>query len=103
MTTETKTRHQPLALFEQETIINFNKGETTAYIFTYEKTWQRRLESLGYKPTMNNGRGGKEYQVPKDRVPMPRAKRRVSEATKKKMTAVLARARVAKQGILITS
>ena len=33
-----------LTNYEQETIINFNKAEDTAYIFTYEKTWQQHLE-----------------------------------------------------------
>jgi hypothetical protein len=27
---------------EQETIINFNKGEKLASIFTYDRRWQRR-------------------------------------------------------------
>jgi len=83
-----------LTLYEQETIINFNKGEDIAYIFTYEKTWQKHLEKkLGLKPTMDNGFGGKEYTLPKGLIPMPRAKRQYSEQTKKKMAARLARIR----------
>ena len=55
--------------YEQETIINFNKAEDTAYIFTYEKTWQKHLEGrLGLKPVMGNGFGGKEYELPKSRM-----------------------------------
>jgi len=96
MTTEVKERQRRrgLSAYEQETIINFNKEESIAYIFTYEKTWQRHLERrLGLKPTMDNGHGGKEYQLPKGLIPMPRAKRRYSEQAKKKMAARLARIR----------
>ena len=40
-----------LSNYEQETIINFNKAEDIAHIFTYEKTWQQHLEGrLGLKP-----------------------------------------------------
>ncbi len=79
-----------LEKFEQETIINFNKGEKTASIFTYEKTWQRHLEKkLGLKPIMVNSFGGKEYEIDKSRIKMPHAKRRLS----KKQRGVLATAR----------
>ena len=95
MTTEVKEkRRRGLSAYEQETIINFNKEESIAYIFTYEKTWQKHLEQrLGLKPVMDNGYGGKEYQLPKGLIPMPRAKRQYSEQTKKKMAARLARIR----------
>ena len=102
MTTEVKEkRRRGLSAYEQETIINFNKEESIAYVFTYEKTWQRHLERrLGLKPTMNNGHGGKEYQLPKSSIPMPRAKRRYSEQTKKKMAARLARVRGKQHSLL---
>ena len=88
------TKRKGLSAYEQETIINFNKEESIAYIFTYEKTWQKHLEQrLGLKPVMDNGFGGKEYQLPKGLIPMPRAKRQYSEQTKKKMAARLARIR----------
>ena len=95
MTTEVKERKRhDLSAYEQETIINFNKEENIAYIFTYEKTWQKHLEQrLGLKPVMDNGFGGKEYQLPKGLIPMPRAKRQYSEQTKKKMAERLARIR----------
>lgn len=95
MTTEVKVKnHQNLSAYEQETIINFNKEGSIAYIFTYERTWQKHLEQrLGLKPLMNNGFGGKEYQLPKGLISMPRAKRQYSEQTKKKMAARLARIR----------
>ena len=75
-----------LSAYEQETIILFNRGEDTATIFTYEKTWQKHLESkLGLKPIMDNGFGGKEYELPKSRIKPPRAPRRLSESAKKKL------------------
>jgi hypothetical protein len=44
MATEKKetTMRKGLSRREQETIINFNKEESVAYIFTYEKTWQKQ-------------------------------------------------------------
>lgn len=75
-----------LSNYEQETIINFNKDEAIAHIFTYEKTWQRHLEKrLGLKPTMDNGYGGKEYQIPKKRIRPPRAPVRLSVEARAKL------------------
>ena len=72
---------------EQETIINFNKEENIAYIFTYEKTWQKHLEmQLGLKPVMDNRFGGREYELPKKMVRPPRAPRILSDSTKEKLT-----------------
>ena len=72
-----------LTNYEQETIINFNKAEDVAYIFTYDKTWQRHLEQrLGLQPVMDNGFGGKEYRIDKKRIPMPRAPRKLSAEAK---------------------
>ena len=69
-----------LSKYEQETIITFNKEDDVAYIFTYEKTWQRHLEKkLGLKPTMNNGKEGKEYQIDKKRIKMPHAPRKTKK------------------------
>ncbi len=83
-----------LTRYEKETTIGFNQEESIAYVFTYERTWQKHLEQrLGLKPVMDNGYGGKEYQLPKGLIPMPRAKRQYSEQTKKKMAARLARIR----------
>ena len=71
---------------EKETIIIFNQEESIGYIFTHEKTWQKHLErKLGLKPTMNNGFGGKEYQLPKSMIKPPRAPRRLSGETKKRL------------------
>ena len=75
-----------LTSYEQETIINFNKEEKIAYIFTYEKTWQKHLAGkLGLKPVMDNGFGGKEYKLPKKMIKPPRAPRKLSEETKTKL------------------
>ncbi len=75
-----------LTNYEQETIINFNKGGDIAYIFTYEKTWQKHLEKrLGLKPTLDNGFGGKGYQMDKKRISMPRAPRKLSDSAKRKL------------------
>ena len=75
-----------LTNYEQETIINFNKAEDIAYIFTYEKTWQNHLEGrLGLKPVMDNGFGGKEYELPKSRIKPPRVPRKLSASAKKKL------------------
>ena len=63
-----------LSNYEKETIINFNKAEDTASIFTYEKAWQKHLEKkLGLKPVMENGFGGKGYEIEKKRIRPPRA------------------------------
>ena len=75
-----------LTAYEKETIIIFNQEESIGYIFTHEKTWQKHLErKLGLKPTMNNGFGGKEYQLPKSMIKPPRAPRRLSGETKKRL------------------
>ena len=75
-----------LTNYEQETIINFNKAEDVAYIFTYEKTWQKHLEGkLGLKPLRDNGHGGREYEIDKKRIKPPRAPRKLSDSTKKKL------------------
>jgi len=61
-----KQMRRRLSNYEQETIINFNKDEAIAHNFTYEKTWQQHLEKrLGLKPTMDNGFGGREYEIDK--------------------------------------
>jgi len=66
--------------YEQETVINFNKAEKIAYIFTYEKTWQNHIEKrFKIKPVYDNGHGGKEYELPKDRIKKPCPKRRRSD------------------------
>jgi len=76
-----------LSAYEQETIISFNKAENIAHIFTYEKTWQRHLEGkLGLKPVMDNGFGGKEYEIEKKRIRPPRTPVRLSVEARAKLT-----------------
>jgi predicted mannosyl-3-phosphoglycerate phosphatase (HAD superfamily) len=77
-----------------ETVINFNEGNATAYLFTYETAWQKHLEQkLGLKPTLVNDSGGKGYQLPKSLIHMPQAKRRVSDERKVALQNTLAKAR----------
>jgi len=76
-----------LSNYEKETIITFNKAEDIAYIFTYDKTWQKHLEKkLGLKPTMDNGFGGKEYEIEKRRIRPPRAPVKLSAEARAKLS-----------------
>ena len=82
-----KAMSKKLTSYEQETIINFNKAENVAHIFTYEKTWQQHLEKrLGLKPSMNNGFGGKEYEIDKKRIRPPRVPVRLSAEARARLT-----------------
>jgi len=80
------TRKTPLTNEEKETIINFNKAEPMANIFTYEESWQKHLEKrLGLKPIHDNGFGGREYLIDKKRIRPPRAPVKLSAEQKQKM------------------
>lgn len=71
---------------ERETTINFNESKESAHIFTYNKAWQKRLEQgLGLTPTMNNGFGGREYDIDKKRIPMPRAPKKLSPEARQRI------------------
>ena len=81
--------------YEQETTINFNEAGNIANIFTYNKTWQRHLESrLGLKPLYINSYGGREYELPKNRIKPPRAPKKLSASTKKKLIENLRRTHI---------
>ena len=83
-----------LSNYEQETIINFNKDEAIAHIFTYEKVWQQHLEKrLGLKPTMDNGFGGKGYEIDKKRIRPPRAPVKLSAEARAKLAGRLHQSR----------
>ncbi len=83
-----------MELWEKETIINFNYEDATAYIFTYNVRWQSHIEArLGCKPTRDNGHGGKDYEIPKKFLRLPRAPRKLSEETKKRLAQNLAKSR----------
>jgi len=69
--------------FEKETIINWNQEDNKAYIFTYDKGFQQHMKKLGCKPVGNNRHGAKSYEIPKNWVPLPRKKRKVTEAMRK--------------------
>ena len=91
-----------LSRYEQETLINFNKAEDIAHIFTYEKTWQLHLEKrLGLKPTMDNGFGGKEYEIDKKRIRPPRAPIKLSAEARAKRASQLHHSRVLRARKLI--
>lgn len=86
--------NRSLSLDERETIITFDETPADAVIFTYNKKWQSRLEQkLGIKPTFNNGYGGREYHIPKKRIPMPRVPRKLSPEQREKLANRLREAR----------
>jgi len=69
---------------ERETLISFDETPSEAVIFTYNKRWQKHLEErLGLKPVFNNGYGGKEYHIAKNRISMPRVPRKLSPKQRK--------------------
>jgi len=75
-----------LTKYERETIVNFNEEEEVAYIFTYRKDWQRKLESMGYKPDFENIHKGRGYRVPKSLViKPPRKNKRLSQKQKENL------------------
>jgi len=83
-----------LTKYERETIINFNEGDDMASIFTYNRAWQKHLEKrLGLKTTMDNGYGGKEYQIPKKRIRPPRAPVKLSAEARAKLAERLRQSR----------
>ncbi len=86
---------EKLTNYEQETIINFNKEEKIAYIFTYDRRWQKHLEKkLGLKPVKDNGFGGRDYELPKSTIKLPRAPRKLSDSAKEKLAERLHQNRV---------
>jgi hypothetical protein len=73
-------RGRNLDKYELETVINFNKSNEDAVIFTYEGAWQRHIEKkMGIKPYLDNGFGGKGYKVPKKQIRKPSVKRFFSD------------------------
>jgi len=75
-----------LTKYERETIIIFNEADEMASIYTHSRSWQRHLEKkFGLKPTMDNGYGGKEYEIDKKQIKPPRAPRNLSPEDKAKI------------------
>lgn len=71
---------------EQETIINFNEAEDTAYIYTCSKAWIRHMEKeLGLKPTEVHGSYARDYACPKAWIKKPRRPRQLSEEQKRRL------------------
>jgi len=84
-----------LSGYEKETIITWNEAEATAYVFTYNHSWQRHLEGkLGLQPVTDNGYGGKEYQLDKKRIRPPRAPVKLSAEARAKRADQLRQSRV---------
>jgi len=89
-----------LTAAEKETIVSFDQTPDAAVIFTYDKGWQKQLEKiLGLKPTMDNGYGGRQYEIDKKRIRPPRAPRKLSVEAKKKLANGLKKGRQKKQRI----
>ena len=90
-----------LTAAEKQTIIDFDQTSEPAVIFTYDKGWQRRLAKLpGVTMTLDNGYGGKQYEIDKKRIRPPRAPRKISAETKKRLANGLKRGRQKKRRIL---
>jgi len=76
-----------LSLLEQETIINFNREEAEATIYTHDPSLKRKLDKLCstipdiYIKRSDNGAGGVTYALPKNLISVrtPRAKKNLSE------------------------
>ena len=76
-----------LTNYEKETIINFNEADNIASIFTCNKSWQKHLEKrLGLRPIMDNGYGGRGYEIPKKRIRPPRAPVKLSPEARAKLS-----------------
>jgi len=88
-----------LPKLEQETIITFIEEEKQAYIFTYNKAWQGHLEQkLKLKPVYKNSCGGREYELSKKLIKMPRAPKNLSAEERKIIGERLHRNRVLSSG-----
>lgn len=93
-TTKPRIKMPALTSEEKETLISFDETPEDAAIFTYNKAWQAHLENrLGLRPTMDNGYGGKEYQIPKKRIRMPMPPRRLSAEQRQELGERLRKAR----------
>jgi hypothetical protein len=83
------------SLAEQETIINFDKADQMASVYTHEARWQKHIETkLGIKPLRTIG-PAREYEIPKSWLRLPQKPRRLSPARKEAATKTLAAARTA--------
>lgn len=79
---------------ERETLIYFDETPNDAVIFTYNRAWKQHLEKkLGLKCVFDNGYGGREYHINKKRIPMPRAKRKITPEQRQNSIERLTKAR----------
>lgn len=91
-------RGRNLTAYELETVINFNQKESDAYVFTYEKTWQRHIEQrLKIPPYLVNDSGGKSYRIPKHLISKPRAPKNLSIEQRKALGDRLRKTRATNQ------
>ncbi len=73
---QTPKREEPrpvgfLTKFEQETIINFNKEEKTATLFTYQLSLIRHMKKQGAEIEYINSHGGYSFKFPKSWIRSP--------------------------------
>ena len=84
---------------ERETVIVFNEAEDSATVWTASEVVYRRLRRLGYFPIEDRERSA-SFEVPKNevRLPRPKAKRRISDASLE----ALKRGRLRQNGLINT-
>ena len=84
----------PLTQEGRETGITFNEASKMAEVATYNARWQKAIEKMGIKPYEVDEIGGcRFYHIPKARLPLPRAVRRLKPEQKARATKNLALAR----------
>ena len=91
-----------LALYERETIINFNEAESTASIYTHNKALRRTLDKLAQErpedcriDRVSHDGAATDYSVPKSWVKI-RPPRVASEAQKAASRAAAEKAQLAR-------
>lgn len=91
-----------LALYERETIINFNEAESTASIYTHNKALRRTLDKLAQErpedcriDRVSHDGAATDYSVPKSWVKI-RPPRIASEAQKAASRAAAEKAKLAR-------
>lgn len=83
-----------LSLYEQETIISFNRAERNATVYTHEPALKKRLKQLAEEfeeiqlEKEDKDWGSAEYTIPKElaTIRKPRSKRILSEEEKELLT-----------------
>lgn len=92
-----------LALYERETIINFNEAESTASIYTHNKALRRTLDKLAQErpedcriDRVSHDGAATDYSVPKSWVKI-RPPRIASEAQKAASRAAAEKAKLARK------